>query len=45
VGERMIVTCCICGWDGHIFDYEVWNKGKNSYPALWICDVCAAEIR
>ena len=41
----MIVRCAICGFDGHIFDYEVWTKGKASYPKLWICDVCAIEFR
>ena len=45
MGERMIVTCACCGFDGHVYDYEVWSKGLNSTPALWICDICAVEFR
>lgn len=40
----MLVTCACCGFDGHVYDYQVWTKADN-YPQVWICDVCLVEFR
>lgn len=41
----MIVTCAICGFDGHIFDYEHWIRHGAKMPKVFICDICALEVR
>ena len=40
----MIVSCAVCGFCGDIHDYEVWSR-HNTYPKLWICDVCITNLR
>ncbi len=40
----MIAKCAICGFDGHVHDYEAWQR-YDKWPKIWICDVCAADIR
>jgi hypothetical protein len=40
----MIVSCACCGFDGNVHDYEAWSR-HGTYPTIWICDVCAADLR
>ena len=39
----MIVRCAMCGWDGHIHQYEVWDR-RDTFPTVWICDVCCVDV-
>ena len=41
----MIVTCIICKFDGNVYDYHQWTAEGRKYPDLWICDICATDIR
>ena len=43
--SEVMATGDLVEFDGHVYDYEVWAKGLNSTPALWICDVCAVDLR
>lgn len=41
----MIVTCAICGFDGHIYDYECWTRHGARMPRIFICDICSIEVK
>ena len=40
-----LVKCECCGFVGNIHDYHIWTKEGSRYPQLWICDICAIELR